>query len=268
MRLGLVTYNLAKDWDLGTLLQVCETVGLEGVELRTTHRHGVEPSLSPQERDRVRQRFEKTPVQLVGLGTVCEFHSPDPERLRHNIEEAKRFIVLAHDIGARGVKVRPNDLPSQVPKEQTIRQIGRALHELGAFAQGYGVEVWLEVHGRGTSDLAVIQAIMEVAQHPQVGVCWNSNREDVVDGSVKPTFALVQKWVRHAHINDLWREDYPWRELFALLRQARYEGFTMIELPYSMSTVDDAVRLLRYYRALWRELCSPSADGQPSQPES
>ncbi len=265
MRLGLVTYNIAKDWDLETLLRVCETVGLEGVELRTTHRHGVEPTLSPAERDKVRQRFEQSPVKLVGLGTVCEFHSPNPEEVRRNIEEAQRFIVLAHDIGAIGVKVRPNDLPPNVPKEQTIRQIGNALRELGEFAQGYGVEIWLEVHGRGTSDLSVIQAIMEIANHPQVGVCWNSNKEDVVDGSVKPSFALVQSWIRHAHITDLWRSDYPWRELFLLLRQAGYERFTMIELPYSMSTPEDAIRLLRYYRALWRELRSPSANGPSSQ---
>jgi len=262
MKLGLVTYNLARDWDLETLIKVCETVGLEGVELRTTHKHGVEPSLSPQQREQVRKWFEGTQVKLVGLGTVCEFHSPDPKEVRRNIEEAKSFVVLAHDIGAVGVKVRPNALPEGVPKEKTIRQIGESLRELGEFAQGHGVEVWLEVHGRGTSDLEVIKAIMDVANHPQVGVCWNSNREDVVDNSVKPTFSLVKDWVRHVHITDLWRDDYPWRELFTLLRQADYQRFTMIELPYSMSTVDDAVKLLRYYRALWRELVSPSVDGR------
>jgi len=262
MKLGLVTYNLARDWDLETLIRVCETVGLDGVELRTTHKHGVEPSLPSQQREQVRKRFERTGVKLVGLGTVCEFHSPDPNEVKRNIDEAKSFVVLAHDIGAMGVKVRPNALPPEVPTEKTIRQIGEALREVGEFAQGYGVEIWLEVHGRGTSDLKVIKAIMEVANHPQVGVCWNSNREDVVDGSVKPTFSLVQNWVRHVHITDLWRDDYPWRELFSLLRQAGYGRFTMIELPYAMSTVEDAVKLLRYYRALWRELSSPSIDGQ------
>ncbi len=86
--------------------------------------------------------------------------------------------------------------------------------------------------------------------------------EVVVGSSVKSTFALVQHLIRHVHITDLWREDYPWRELFLLLRQAGYERFTMIELPYTMSTVDDAVKLLRYYRALWGELVSPSVDGR------
>jgi len=40
-RLGIVTYNVAKDWDVPTILKVCKAVGLSPVELRTTHKHGV-----------------------------------------------------------------------------------------------------------------------------------------------------------------------------------------------------------------------------------
>src|SRR5260370_1385552 len=45
MHLGLVTYNVAKDWDLDTILKNCKAAGIEGVEFRTTHAHGVEPSI-------------------------------------------------------------------------------------------------------------------------------------------------------------------------------------------------------------------------------
>ena len=42
MKLGIVTYNIGKDWDLDTLIANCEGTGFDGVELRTTHAHGVE----------------------------------------------------------------------------------------------------------------------------------------------------------------------------------------------------------------------------------
>ena len=45
-KLGLVTYNVPKDWDLPTILKVCKEVGIAAVECRTTHKHGVEPSLT------------------------------------------------------------------------------------------------------------------------------------------------------------------------------------------------------------------------------
>ena len=46
-KLGLVTYNVPKDWDLPTILKVCKEVGIAAVECRTTHKHGVEPTLAP-----------------------------------------------------------------------------------------------------------------------------------------------------------------------------------------------------------------------------
>ncbi len=64
-RLGLVTYELAKDWNIETIIKNCEDAGFEGVELRTTHKHGVEPSLSKSRRAEVRKRFDwrRTSVQ-------------------------------------------------------------------------------------------------------------------------------------------------------------------------------------------------------------
>ena len=58
IRYGLVTYQWGKDWDLPTLLKNCEEAQVLGVELRTTHKHGVEPSLTDTERSMVRSRFE------------------------------------------------------------------------------------------------------------------------------------------------------------------------------------------------------------------
>ena len=42
MKLGLVTYNWGKDWDLPTVLKNLQLAGWGGVELRSTHKHVVE----------------------------------------------------------------------------------------------------------------------------------------------------------------------------------------------------------------------------------
>ncbi|HEV3446418.1 MAG TPA: TIM barrel protein, partial [Gemmataceae bacterium] len=126
-RLGMVTYNIAAKWDVPAILRVCRSVGISPVELRTTHAHGVEPSLSKQQRKEVRQRFADAGIEIWGCGTVCEFHSPDQTVVKQNIETCKAFIELAADLGGRGVKVRPNDLPKSVPVEKTLEQIGKAL---------------------------------------------------------------------------------------------------------------------------------------------
>jgi sugar phosphate isomerase/epimerase len=247
--LGCVTYNLLKDADLETIIRLLETTGFEGVELRTGHKHGVEPSLGKEERARVRQLFSRSKVQLVSFGTTCEFHSPDPAERNRQVEIGKQFIQLARDTGAKGIKVRPNGLPGGVSTETTIQHIAGSLRELGDAGRSNGISVWMEVHGPKTSNPQIAAAIMRATNHPQVGLCWNSNPEDVIDGSVKKNFELLKPWVRHAHINEL-ANDYPWRELFALMREAGYGGFTLAEVAES----SDPERFLSWYKALWTEL--------------
>jgi sugar phosphate isomerase/epimerase len=253
LHLGLVTYNLARDWDLDLLLARCAETGFEGVELRTTHAHGVEPTLSPEERAAVRRRFAASPVRLVGIGTVCEYHALDPAVVRANIEATKRAVDLAADVGAEGVKVRPNgdQEAAGVPRAVTLEQIGRALAECGEYAAGRGVDIRLEMHG-SVAAAPDIAAILRACGHPAVRVCWNSNAVDVVDGSVRAAFGLVGARIGLVHITELWDRRYPYRELFSLLRGAGYDGFCLAEIPAS----PEPVRLMRYYRALWQELAT------------
>ncbi len=252
-RLGMVTYNIAANWDIPTLLRVCRNVGLAAVELRTTHKHGVEPALTPFQRKEVRQRFADAGVEIWGCGSVCEFHSPDPKVVQRHIETCRQFAQLTADIGGRGVKVRPNDLPANVPAERTLEQIGRALAECGRAAADAGVEIWLEVHGRGTALPPHVRTIMEHCNHPRVGITWNSNQTDLVKGSVAEYFKLLRPWLKSCHINEL-HSGYPYRELFRLLRETGYDRVTLAEIP-GMPDLATSERLLRYYRALWTELC-------------
>jgi sugar phosphate isomerase/epimerase len=283
-KLGLVTYEVAKDWDIATIIKNCEEVGFEGVELRTTHAHGVEPAISKERRAEVRKKFEDSKVRLVSLGSICSYQSPDPAEVEKNIEETRAFCELARDVGCMGVKVRPNGFPKGVEHAKTLEQIGNALKKCGDIARDAGVEIWVEVHGEGTEDPPNIHRIMEVADHPTVGLCWNSNDTDVEDGSVAKSFDLLKKWLRSCHINELWRQPAPWgaaagqlvpqggttpglpaqagfpsyaqpypyHELFALFRSVQFNRYTFCEIPSS----PEPVRLMRYYRALWSWLAA------------
>jgi sugar phosphate isomerase/epimerase len=252
MKLGLVTYNMAKDWDVKTIIANCKATGFEGVELRTTHAHGVDPTLGPAQRAEIKEQFEDSPIKLWGLGSVCEYHAVDPAEVKRNIEVTRDFVKLAKDVGAVGVKVRPNGLQVDkgIPKEKTLEQIGKALIECGKFAADFGIEIWLEVHGKDTCLPQNIHTVMQACGHPSVGVCWNSNKTDIVNGSVKENFNLLKPWIRSSHIVELCDEAYPWAELFGLFKAMNYQGFTLAEIQGS----SDPIRVMNYYRALWKKL--------------
>jgi sugar phosphate isomerase/epimerase len=247
MKLGLVTYNIAAAWDLDTLLRVCADTGLTGVELRTTHAHGVETSLTAAQRREVARRFADSPVRLVGLGSTFEYHSADPTELRRQIEGTKGYVRLAADVGAGGVKVRPNALPEGVPVARTLEQIGQALNEVATDAANLGVEIRLEVHGRGTCLPPHLAAIMAVATHPNAKVCWNSNPATDLDvaGCLEPKFRLLADRIGLVHINRL-HCGYPYAELFRLLKTAGYNDYCLAEVP-AVGDVAAATEFLRYY---------------------
>lgn len=255
LQLGIVTYNIAKDWDLPTILKRLEALKFQGVELRTSHAHKVEVELTAPQRREVRKRFEDSAVELAGLGSAFEYQAADPAVVKKNVEGTKEYVRLAHDLNAPGVKVRPNGVPKGADLDATLRQIGRALHEVGEHAAGFGVEIRVEVHGAVTQLVPNLAKIIKYADHPNVYVCWNSNPTDVVAGSIKGNFSLVADKIREVHLRDLTDEQYPWRELFALLDSRGYNGYTLAEIGES----PDPERVLRYFRALWL------AD-QPAQP--
>ncbi|MBM3216082.1 TIM barrel protein [Candidatus Poribacteria bacterium] len=247
MKLGMVTYNLGRAWSVDAIIEHCTQTGFEGVELRTTHAHGVEISLTASERSEIKLRFADSPVALAGLGSAFEYHSIDADEVRRNIDGTKLYARLARDVGAPGIKVRPNGLPKDVPVYRTLEQIGLALRECAQHASGIGVEVRLEVHGGGTSELPHIRTILDYADHANLRVCWNSNATDVVGGSIRDTFALVRGAIGLVHITELWNPSYPYRDLFALLADSGYDGFCLAEIAES----SEPDRLMRYYRALF-----------------
>ena len=203
--LGLVTYNLARDWDIDTIIKNCEATGFEGVELRTTHAHKVEVDLSADQRREVKKRFADSKVKLMGLGSTFDYHTPDQGKLHTDIEATKEYIVLAQDVGATGVKVRPNGLPKEVPVEKTLAQIGHALGELGDFARDHGQVIRLEVHGPGTSFPPHIKTILDTANHPSVGACWNCNATDLDGEGWDHNFNLLIEKIFSVHMTDLYQ---------------------------------------------------------------
>ena len=251
MAYGLVTYLWGQDWDLPTLIANCEKAGALGVELRTTHAHGVEPTLNDQQRAAVRDRFADSNVTLVGIGSNERYDDPDPAIVKKALVATKEFIQLSHDVGSTGVKVKPDRFHPNVPREKTIEQIGKSLNELGKYAEGFGQQIRLEVHGQ-CAELPTIKAIMEIADHRNVAVCWNSNPQDLLGEGLEHNLGLVRdRFGATCHVRELESPDYPYQQLIDLLVKSDYDGWILLE---SSSKPADKVAALAGQVARFREM--------------
>lgn len=251
LRIGIMTYMLGAAWDLDTLIANCKETQFEHIELRTTHAHGVETSLSPSERAEVKKKCEDAGIK-VSLASAFSYHSDDPDELRKNIEGTKEYTLLARDIGAIGIRVFPNAIPSEPGDEQerTMQRIGKAAAEVGAFAADYDVEIRLANHGRGTNRVTVLKRILDYADSPHVYVNWNCDRTDIEEPGFEANFNSVKDRIRNIHMHDLADGVYPYRKLFSLLRENGYRGYCDAEVPASK----EPLVFMKYYRALFLAL--------------
>lgn len=253
MKLALLTYNMAAEWDLDTLLEKCMVLGFEGVEFRTDrdHAHGVEVEISQSQRDTVREKCDAAGVAIAGLSSGCSFDSLDADELEANVERTREHLDLCADLGTGGVKVYGNRLhvDDGVPAQDTVEQIGDALAGLAEYASGLGVQVRFEMHGDFVKP-EVCNELMERAGGGD-GICliYNCNNAYDVDdsGSIAGSYTAVAENVEHVHMHDLADPEFPYRELIELLAEDGYEGWCSAELQDS----PDRERVLRYYVDLW-----------------
>lgn len=263
MRIGLTTYTWGRDWDLPTLIANCQKTGLLGLELRTSmkYAHGVELEIGAGERHKVRTRFERSPVTLVGIATGERFDSPDPTKLRQGIENAKKYLELSRDIGSSGVRVFPNDFHKDVPRQKTIEQIAKSLNEVGAVAADLGQQVRLEAHG-SAGELATLLAIMEQVDQPSVRVKLNSDARDAKGKGFESNFGLVKQYLGDTvHLHDLKDKRFPYQTQTNQLHAMGWKGWLLLELGGKLP--DDRVAALTEYRKLFDGMLATARKSRP-----
>ena len=252
MKLGLVTYLWAKDWDITTIIKNCSASGISGVELRVEHAHGVTLEMSKAERKEVKKQFNDCPIEIIGMGTNQEYHSPDSNKLKESIETTKQWLQLSKDIGGSGVKVKPNAFPDGVPREKTIEQIGKALNELGEYALDMGQLIRLEVHGPETQLLPNIKAIMDHVHNEGSKVCWNCNDQDLDGKGLEYNFNLVKdKFGDTCHARELNIGNYPYQKLMDMFVEMDYNGWVLLEC---RTDPQDKIAALKEQKQVWKEM--------------
>ena len=115
MKLCLLTYNMARHWDLAELIAVARLGGFSGLELRAEagHRHGVELEANAAERRAARYQVQDACLEIAGISTSSRFDTPDAAQRQEVVERSKRYIELAADVNAGQIRVFGNDMPKE-----------------------------------------------------------------------------------------------------------------------------------------------------------
>jgi sugar phosphate isomerase/epimerase len=136
------------------------------------------------------------------LGSSANLHFAEGAEREKNLDEAKRFIDLAQQVGCPYIRVFPNNFPKGQEKKQTLDLIVKGLLQLGDYAKGKEVTVLMETHG-DVVKIDDLETIMHAAEHANVGLVWDvSNMWTVTKEPPAAAYDRLKKYIRHIHVKD------------------------------------------------------------------
>jgi sugar phosphate isomerase/epimerase len=191
-------------WDWSTIVKNASQWGFAALELR-----GIQDQMDlPKCAEFIGTRLQGTlqdlsamGLKISDLGASAQMHEPDPSKRAMHMDEARRFIDLAHLLHTPYVRVFPNQFVPGEDKRVTFDRISAGLHELGEYAKGAGVTVIVESHGefRRAEDLT---AIIDGAKSKNVAFLWDAHHTCVEGEKPADTFERMGKLTRHTHLKD------------------------------------------------------------------
>lgn len=233
------------DWDFGQVVDFAAAHNYQGIELR-----GIKRQLDLMQcaefkdaasRKATSRLMKDKGLKFSDLGSSTNLHFPEgPERTK-NLDEAKRFIDLAHEIECPCIRVFPNEFPKGQEKSTTLDLMSGGLLTLAQYAEGSNVSVLIESHGDlvHSEDL---ELVMRSAEHKHAGMIWDVvNMWSVTQEPVAQVFERLGKYIRHTHIKDakisgkdvnyvfLGQGDVPIFEAIDLLVKNKYSGYYSFE---------------------------------------
>ncbi|MBA4168045.1 MAG: sugar phosphate isomerase/epimerase [Chitinophagaceae bacterium] len=233
------------DWDLPQVIEFASAHQYKAVEIRGLMRElDLSKSKhfnSPASIAETKKMFSDKNIAIAGLGASCELHYKDPSVRQKNLDEAKRFIVIAEKLGAPMVRVFPNRFLKDIPRDESITLISERLRELGNHAVGSGVRVLMETHG----DLLLsddLLTIMQSSGNENTGLVWDvANMWSKYKEPPLTVYNKLKNYIYHSHIKDvkmnnndekivlLGRGDVPVFEAMDIMNKNGFRGYFSFE---------------------------------------
>jgi len=232
------------NWTFSQVLQQASSNGFSGIEIRGLKGNldlPANPIFSPTTIAATRREIADHQLKIINLGSSANMHFLDPKKRQANLDEAKKYIELAHNLSCPFVRVFPNDLPKDQSEKETLDAIIGALYELGNFAQSSGVKVLLESHGKVIKSDMLLH-IMQETNHPHVGLVWDFfNMWSVTKEPPTQVYNVLKNYIFHTHIKDalltdsgekytlLGEGNAPVKEALHALKAGGYKGYYSFE---------------------------------------
>jgi sugar phosphate isomerase/epimerase len=191
-------------WDWNTIVKNASEWGFAALELRGIQDQMDLPKCPEFSSTRIKgtmQDLSAAGLIISDLGASAQMHERDPAKRAKHMDEARRFITLAHELKVPYVRVFPNQFIPGEDHSVTFARISEGLHELGEFARPSGVTIIVESHGEFRRAETLLP-ILEGAKSKNVAFLWDAHHTCVEGEKPADTYRELGKYTRHTHLKD------------------------------------------------------------------
>ena len=185
--------------------------------------------------------LEALGLKISDLGASARLGEPEATKRAAQLDEARRFIDLAHRLRSPYVRVFGGSPGSGQSMQATTELIIAGFKSLDEHARGSGVTLLIESHDEFTTSAALLP-ILQGANLPTAALLWDAHHT-VVTGHEAPaeTFKRLGKYVSHTHLKDskpagkdrryvlTGTGDVPVKETVKVLAANGYRGYYCFE---------------------------------------
>ncbi|MDX2593530.1 MULTISPECIES: sugar phosphate isomerase/epimerase family protein [Streptomyces] len=181
------------------VLALATAHGYHGVELRAHPEEPVHPGLTAAERAETAALFKAAGVEMLGLAGYTRVAAPGDDA--PVLDELRRLLQLAHDLGAPFLRVFPGadpDLPAEESDAVAARRLGTAAEDAAAL----GVRILLETHDSHRTGADLIRVLGPVG-HRQVGALWDVMHTWLGGEQPQDSYAALAPHLGYVQVKDI-----------------------------------------------------------------
>jgi sugar phosphate isomerase/epimerase len=160
------------EWPAERVIARAAEYGYAGLEWRGGGQGHVSPALSQAARADLRRQMAEAGLFALAVTAYSSFVSDNPADLESNLDELRRHVDLAADLGARYVRAFAGELRQGQDLASASGRVADCLRGAAEHAQSVGIAIALEPHD-DFARAAVIAPILSRAAHPALGVIWD-----------------------------------------------------------------------------------------------
>ncbi len=240
------------NWQAETVIANAAEFGYDGIEWRGGPQGHLQPDMPSKAKAFVRERCSDAGLISLAVTAYTGFVSPSAEERQANVDELRRYIDLAAEVGAAYVRTFLGELPKGIQLDSSIYEnIVHCLNVAAEHAASAGVTIAVEPHDVFVRSATVVPILNRIHQ-PALGVIWDignafSAGEDPAEG-----MALLKDRLAYVQVKDGTRYGYQWQlssigqgnvpldQAFELLFAHKYHGAFSVEWEYAWHPELDA----------------------------